>query len=156
MVRNFLFQTTRSILAELGASSKLGGLLQGLGCARGGTIMVVSDPGCVSAGCHTEGVRSVAASGFEPVMFTDVVPDPPESVVLAAVTEARERRCVGVVGLGGGSSMDVAKLVAFLADPACTQDLSSIYGVGACEGGRLPLVQVPTTAGTGSEVTPIR
>lgn len=60
-----------------------------------------------------------------------------------------------VVGFGGGSSMDVAKLVAFLAHPGCQQQLADIYGVGNAKGQRLPLIQVPTTAGTGSEVTQI-
>src|SRR5690606_32426162 len=60
-----------------------------------------------------------------------------------------------VVGFGGGSSMDVAKLVALLAHPNGQQSLKDIYGVGNARGQRLPLIQVPTTAGTGSEVTPI-
>jgi len=59
------------------------------------------------------------------------------------------------VGFGGGSPMDVAKVVSYLSHPECTQELSELYGVGNCTGQRLPLLQVPTTAGTGSEVTPI-
>jgi alcohol dehydrogenase class IV len=59
----------------------------------------------------------------------------------------------GVIGFGGGSSMDVAKLAALLAKS--NETLSAIYGVGLVKGPRLPLMLVPTTAGTGSEVTPI-
>ncbi|EKD61526.1 MAG: hypothetical protein ACD_54C00200G0002 [uncultured bacterium] len=58
-----------------------------------------------------------------------------------------------MIGLGGGSSLDVAKLVALLA--MGDETLQGIYGVGNAKGPRLPLILVPTTAGTGSEVTPI-
>jgi alcohol dehydrogenase len=86
-------------------------------------------------------------------MFADVVADPPEAVVLAAVEKARAVDADVVIGLGGGSSMDVAKLVAVLAPGS--QPLKEAYGIGNVRGKRLPLVQVPTTAGTGSEVTNI-
>ena len=81
-----------------------------------------------------------------------VVADPPEHIVLTAVEQARSAKADLVIGFGGGSSMDVAKLVALLAHPACQQTLQDIYGVGNAKGQRLPLIQVPTTAGTGSEV----
>jgi alcohol dehydrogenase len=81
------------------------------------------------------------------------VADPPEIVVLSAVAAAREHDTDIVIGLGGGSSMDVAKLIAVLAGG--TQALQDIYGIGNVTGSRLPLVQLPTTAGTGSEVTNI-
>lgn len=58
-----------------------------------------------------------------------------------------------MIGLGGGSSLDVAKLTAILAQSE--QDLSGLYGIDNVQGGRLPLVQIPTTTGTGSEVTNI-
>jgi alcohol dehydrogenase len=74
-------------------------------------------------------------------------------VVEAAVEFARRHEVELVIGLGGGSSMDVAKLVAMLAGSA--QRLADVYGIGKVSGARLPLVQVPTTAGTGSEVTNI-
>ena len=59
-----------------------------------------------------------------------------------------------MIGFGGGSSLDVAKLVALLAARAA-RTLADIYGVGNAKGPRLPLLAIPTTAGTGSEVTPI-
>ena len=85
--------------------------------------------------------------------FDGVEADPSESVVLAAVEAAKAHKADIIVGFGGGSSMDVAKLVAVLAQG--TQKLADIYGIDQIEGRSLPLVQVPTTAGTGSEVTPI-
>ena len=57
------------------------------------------------------------------------------------------------MGIGGGSSLDTAKLVALLS--GAPQDIQGIYGIGLARGPRQPLIQVPTTAGTGSEVTPI-
>ena len=63
------------------------------------------------------------------------------------------RSATGVIGFGGGSSLDVAKLAALLA--ASNQPLAEAYEIGNAQGPRLPLVLVPTTAGTGSEVTPI-
>mgnify|MGYP001219711580 FL=1 len=74
---------------------------------------------------------------------------------MQAVAAAQALQAELVVGFGGGSSMDVAKLVAILSHPQCTQSLADMYGVGNTKEPRLPLLQVPTTAGTGSEVTPI-
>jgi len=74
-------------------------------------------------------------------------------VVVAAAEQARKADIEIVGGLGGGSSMDVAKLLAILL--GSDQPLTQMYGIGNVHGPRLPLVQIPTTAGTGSEVTPI-
>ncbi len=86
-------------------------------------------------------------------MFDAVEADPKEATVLAATAAAIEAGATGVLGFGGGSSMDVAKLVALLA--VGRERLSEVYGIGFATGPRLPLALVPTTAGTGSEVTPI-
>ena len=74
-------------------------------------------------------------------------------MILAAVAEARAQGIDGVVSIGGGSSLDTAKLIAVLA--GSDQAIGDIYGIGLVKGERLPLVLAPTTAGTGSEVTPI-
>ncbi len=86
-------------------------------------------------------------------MFSDVVADPPASIVEEACAKARALDIDGVIGFGGGSSMDVAKLVALMVGSG--EKLDDIYGVNMVKGKRLPLIQIPTTAGTGSEVTPI-
>ncbi|MGB0844918.1 MAG: iron-containing alcohol dehydrogenase, partial [Alphaproteobacteria bacterium] len=82
------------------------------------------------------------------------VADPPESMVLTVVEAAKRAGVDGVVSVGGGSSMDTAKLVAVLAGNT-DQPLGSMYGIGQVDGARLPLILAPTTAGTGSEVTTI-
>lgn len=146
----FSFQGPPRILAEDGCSSRLGALLAGLGARR---ALVVTDPFLASSGLAEAALASLAAAGIEADVFAEVAADPPEAVVEAAAALARERGVEAVVGFGGGSAMDTAKLAALLA--ASPQPLAAIYGVDLARGPRLPLVQVPTTAGTGSEATPV-
>lgn len=115
--------------------------------------MVITDAGFLGTGLVDGPRRSLECAGFTVHLYSNVVADPPESVVLEAVDFAIERNVDLVIGIGGGSSMDVAKLVAVLAGNA--QPITHIYGIGNVKGNRLPLMQVPTTAGTGSEVTNI-
>jgi alcohol dehydrogenase class IV len=144
------FSTTRRIFSGAGCVSELGLILKDLGVAR---ALVVTDAGLVKAGLLEGALASLKAAGLAPILYDRVVADPPEAVVNEAVAFARQNGIDGVVGFGGGSSMDAAKLVAFLAPSQ--QKLPEIYGVGLAKGARLPLIQVPTTAGTGSEVTDI-
>jgi alcohol dehydrogenase class IV len=146
----FTFETTPRIVCEDGASRRLGALAAELGVSR---PLIVTDPGLAKAGVLDGALESFRASGQVVEVFSDVMADPPERSVLAAAEFARSRQIDGVIGLGGGSSMDTAKLVALLA--AGGQTLQEVYGVDKVKGRRLPLIQVPTTAGTGSEVTSI-
>ncbi|RMH83437.1 iron-containing alcohol dehydrogenase [Pseudomonas sp. AOB-7] len=148
----FSFATTAQILCESGASLRLAELCRERGAQR---VLIVTDPGITRLGMLEPLLPGFARAGMGVQVFDQVLADPPEAVVLAAVAQARELQAELVVGFGGGSSMDVAKLVALLAHPDCGQALNEIYGVGNARGRRLPLIQVPTTAGTGSEVTPI-
>jgi alcohol dehydrogenase class IV len=115
--------------------------------------LVVTDKGLIDAGVVPPILERMRADGVTPILFSDVLADPPETSVDAAVDFARREGVDAVIGLGGGSSMDTAKLVAVLARGDAK--VASIYGTGLAKGPRLPLLQVPTTAGTGSEVTPI-
>jgi alcohol dehydrogenase class IV len=124
-----------------------------LGGLPGKRLFLITDPGLVSAGIVAPVVAALRGTGREVAVYHDVEADPPEARVLATVEAARSAGAELIVGLGGGSSMDTAKLVALLA--ATPQPLAAIYGIGLAKGPRLPLVQIPTTAGTGSEVTPI-
>lgn len=148
----FSFATAAQLICEPGASGRLAALCQERG-AR--SVLIVSDPGITRLGLLAGVLPGFAEAGLDVAVYDQVLADPPEHVVLAAVDQAKARRVDLVVGFGGGSSMDVAKLVALLAHPDGTQSLSDIYGVGNARGRRLPLIQVPTTAGTGSEVTQI-
>ena len=149
-VQGFVFQSTKSILVEPGCSSRIGELVKALGCK---SVLLVTDPGVKSAGLLQAGLHGLEQQGVAVTLFTDVEADPPVHVINAAVKLAMEAKVDGVVSIGGGSSMDVAKLVALLA--VGQEKLADIYGVGIAKGPRLPLVLAPTTAGTGSEVTPI-
>ncbi|MES2161431.1 MAG: iron-containing alcohol dehydrogenase [Pseudomonadota bacterium] len=148
----FAFSTVAHIVSELGAAGRLGEhIVQRFPAAR--RALLVTDPGFLGTGLVEAPAASLRAAGLAVEVYSKVVADPPEQVVLDAVTAARKHRADLVIGLGGGSSMDVAKLIAVLA--GSDQPLGAIYGIGNVQGVRLPLVQIPTTAGTGSEVTNI-
>jgi alcohol dehydrogenase class IV len=150
MPASLSFQTTPSILCEPGASARIGAIVAARGCRK---VAFVTDAAILALGLAGPALAGLRAAGVETWTFADVVPDPPEAMVLAAVTEARRQAIDGVVALGGGSSLDTAKLLAVLAPS--DQPLAGIYGAGLVRGERLPLLLTPTTAGTGSEVTPI-
>ena len=86
-------------------------------------------------------------------IFDDVKPDPPEKNIFDAVGIFKDNKCDAVIGIGGGSSMDVAKAVSYFS--INNKNISDCYGVGKLSENRVPLLQIPTTAGTGSEVTNI-
>lgn len=148
----FSFSTVPTILSAPGASKALGTEIR----ARFPDVrrvLLITDQGFLRTGLAAAPLASLNAEMFHVEQFADVLADPPEHVIAGALAVARESEAELVIGLGGGSSMDVAKLVAVLT--ASTQSLAEIYGIGKVRGPRLPLVQIPTTAGTGSEVTNI-
>ncbi len=146
----FTFETTPKIICEQGASQRLGEIARDLGMSQ---VFLVTDIGLMKAGLIDGALTSLSEAGIKVTVFSDVLADPPEVSVQAAVQAAIAVGADGVIGFGGGSSLDTAKLVGLLAKTP--QELPTIYGIGLARGPRLPLIQVPTTAGTGSEVTPI-
>ncbi|MFC7515174.1 iron-containing alcohol dehydrogenase [Herbaspirillum sp. GCM10030257] len=148
----FSFSTVAHIVSEPGAVKRLGSIAaQHFPAVR--RALIVTDGGFLKTGLVDAPIASMREAGIHVSIYSDVVADPPEAVIVSAVEEARKNETDLVIGLGGGSSMDVAKLIAVLA--GSDQELKAIYGIGNVKGPRLPLIQVPTTAGTGSEVTPI-
>ncbi|SIS67357.1 iron-containing alcohol dehydrogenase [Neptunomonas antarctica] len=149
-MNGFVFNFPKQLICKAGAIAELGDICQRI---VGNRVLVVTDQGIVKAGLLQPALDALASAGVEYFVFDKVEADPAESIVLAATQQAITERVNGVIGLGGGSSMDVAKLVALLATGE--QTLAEIYGVNLVQGQRLPLIQIPTTAGTGSEVTTV-
>lgn len=117
------------------------------------TPLIVTDQGIMDLGLLTPVLERLAMTGIKHHVYSKTVADPPEANVGEAVSVALDNDCDGVVGFGGGSSMDVAKLVSVLMHKQ--QSLQDIYGVDQIHSSRAPLVQIPTTAGTGSEATSV-
>ena len=146
----FTFETTPRVICEVDGALRLGALCRELGAQR---VLLVSDPGLQRAGLLEAPMQALREAGVEVTLYSDVQADPPEASVLEAVAAGRDCGAQAVIGLGGGSSLDTAKLVALLCGRE--QQLADIYGINLAQGPRLPLIQVPTTAGTGSEVTAV-
>lgn len=148
----FTFSTVPNIICETGSAQKLGTLVrQQFPDVK--NALIVTDKGFLGTGLVDTPAATLRDAGIQVQVYADVLADPPEHIVLQAADNARSHKTDIVIGFGGGSSMDVAKLISILA--AGDQPLASMYGIGNVKGDRLPLVQIPTTAGTGSEVTPI-
>ena len=150
MTTPFIFNSPPSIRFGDGLLNEIGPILSS---DDHNSAFVVTDAGMMATGIVSKLITSLEGAGIRTGLYSDVVADPPERVVHAAVDSARVSKSKVIVGIGGGSSLDVAKLVALLVPGH--QALQDAYGVGNAIGPRLPLLLVPTTAGTGSEVTPI-
>jgi alcohol dehydrogenase len=157
MNASFQFNTTKSIISEPGSLRKIVDICQKLKINK---PLVVTDQGIVSCGLlgkllseFIKQENSSSMSKIKVTVYDQVVADPQEKIILNAIDQAKQDQIDGVIGFGGGSSMDTAKVVAVLTKSS--QTLNDIYGVDQVDGDRLPLILIPTTAGTGSEVTPI-
>jgi alcohol dehydrogenase class IV len=149
---SFNFSTVPHLVSQPGAAAQLGQHVSAH-FPQARRAMIVTDPGFLRTGLVEAPVRDLEKHNLTVSVYSDVMADPPEQIVLSAVEFARKNAVDIIIGIGGGSSMDVAKLIAVLA--GSDQVLAQMYGIGNVTGKRMPLVQVPTTAGTGSEVTNI-
>lgn len=146
---NFSFDTVPNIVFETGAAARLGEIV----APRMKRPALVTDKGVIAAGLVEGAIKGLEAAGLDYVLIDTIEADPPAAIVKAAVKTAKAHNTDGVIGLGGGSSMDTAKVIAVLM--SSTQSLEDIYGMDNVKGARAPLALLPTTAGTGSEVTNI-
>ncbi|MCB1428559.1 MAG: iron-containing alcohol dehydrogenase [Nitratireductor sp.] len=146
----FAFNTTAGIRLGSGIAATLGEIA---GARLGKSVLFITDAGLVSLGLCKPAIASLEKAGCSVAVFDQVEADPSLATLMAATQAARAINASGIVGFGGGSSMDVAKLAALLCGSG--EDIDEAWGVANAKGPRLPLVLVPTTAGTGSEVTPV-
>jgi alcohol dehydrogenase len=134
------------IVAGEGAIERLGALARELGAQR---ALIVSDPGVVEAGLYGTGLQSLRTSGLEVCGFHGLSENPTTEHVDQGLHVARDFLPDLIVGIGGGSSMDCAKGINFLY--SCGGKMADYWGVGKATNPMLPLIAIPTTAGTGSE-----
>lgn len=115
--------------------------------------MIVTDRGLIQAGIVRRATESIEAAGLSTGCFDGVEADPRYEIATLAAEQAKRDSANLIVGIGGGSSLDIAKVASALATN--TGAVNSYFGIDLIPLRGLPLVLVPTTAGTGSEVTPI-
>ncbi|MCU0878658.1 MAG: iron-containing alcohol dehydrogenase [Pirellulaceae bacterium] len=143
---SFDFQPRTRIVFGPGKIDALGELASELGARR---ALVVSDPGVVSAGHTARGIAALERAGIQTTLFDGVHENPSTDDVSAGVKLAKRNDPEILIGLGGGSSMDCAKGINFVY--SCGGQMRDYWGVGKALSPMLPMIAVPTTAGTGSE-----
>lgn len=118
-----------------------------------GKVLLVTDNGIVRAGISERVCTLLRDAGIQLAIFDSVEPDPSIHQVNTVAALARAEAIDAVIGLGGGSSIDVAKVAAALVTN--TKPIDDYIGTELLDQPALPVIAIPTTAGTGSEVTPI-
>ncbi len=150
LTRPFLFQTTPRIRFGIGALESLPEELKRFAAS---TVLIVSDSGVIAAGIADRVRGLVASTGAATHIFGAVEPDPRIETAEACARLAAEVDAGLIIGVGGGSAMDIAKVASLLA--RTEQPVATMFGVDLVKSPGLPLILIPTTAGTGSEVTHI-
>ena len=143
-----LFECPTRVFYGRGASATAGERLRELGVER---PLVVSDPGVAAAGIVNRVADAIRQAGLEPAVYTDTDSNPTTRNITQAAALYRKRGCDGLVGLGGGSSMDCAKGTGV--ELTSGAPIARFVGRDNVPNELPPLVCIPTTCGTGSEVT---
>lgn len=147
-MKDYTFKVPQDIVFGVGSLKRLPELLEKSGSKK---MMVVSDRGLEKLGVVQKVLDIVEAEGIETVSFLDILPNPTVDMVNAATKVYKESGATSIVALGGGSPMDVAKAVGVLARYGGS--ITEYEGAHLVPGPIEPIIAIPTTAGTGSEVT---
>jgi alcohol dehydrogenase len=144
------FNSVRRIIFGPGSLQGIGDEIKRL---RGSKVLVVTDPGIKAAGLVDKIVAALESAELPYHVFSEVEPDPRVEVVDESLSAARDFDPDVVVGFGGGSALDISKVTSVMLTN--TGPIEEYFGMELVPNPGLPLVLVPTTAGTGSEMTSI-
>ncbi|MBI5483311.1 MAG: iron-containing alcohol dehydrogenase [Deltaproteobacteria bacterium] len=144
------FKTTVKIITGIKSVTTLPEEIKQLG---GKKVFIFTDEGIVKAGICDQVLQILEGSVESVSVFGKVPPEPPLETIYECLKLAQEAQCDLIIGLGGGSAMDVAKVISVLLTNE--KSLDQMIGVNLVEKRGIPKILIPTTAGTGSEVTPI-
>ncbi|MBS3808870.1 MAG: iron-containing alcohol dehydrogenase [Desulfobacterales bacterium] len=145
-----VFQTTRRIVLGTGSVNQLPQELNRLNASK---ILIITDPGLVEAGIISKIETILEPGKFEVEIFSEVEPDPRYEIVEKAADKIKQAGADTIIGIGGGSPLDIAKVASVSA--ANDGSVNSFFGIDQIPQEGLTTILMPTTAGTGSEVTPI-
>lgn len=146
---SYEFYMPTKVISEINSSSRLGEIIKKhLNCTK---ALIVTDQGIIDAGLLNEILASFETSKLNYVIFDQVEPNPKSELIGVGVEFLKKHKCEVVLGIGGGSVIDAAKAIAFMATNE--GHVLDYEGVGRITNKALPIVAIPTTSGTGSEVT---
>ena len=149
-INNFSFNTTSAIRFGRGMSKIC---VEEISKKLGSNILFITDKDLMSLNLTGPTLDELRKYSSIVEIFQDVEADPSIKTLLKSIEVGKKINATGIIGFGGGSSMDVAKLTSLIL--GSNEDIEEAWGVSNAKGPRLPLVLIPTTAGTGSEVTPV-
>ncbi len=145
---SFTLVSPRLFVVGGGTVRDIAGVLEKLGVSR---PLIVTDPFMVSSGLVRRVLEPLEAAGIAAAVFSDTIPEPTDTIVVAGLAALRAGDYDCLIGFGGGSPIDTAKAMSILATGDAPM---SAYKVPhAADHGKLPIIAIPTTAGTGSEAT---
>lgn len=147
-MQDFMFSIPQNIVFGKSSLKKLPSLLQK---SAGGKVLIISDRGLEKVGAVKKVIDILDEAGIGHEEFLDIEPNPSIETVKAATTAYKKSKSTGMIALGGGSPMDVAKAAGVLA--VYGGEITQYEGADKVPGKIVPIIAIPTTAGTGSEVT---
>ena len=145
---SFQLVSPRFMLVGGGATAQIAELLAKFGLSR---PLIVTDPFMVKSGLVERCLAPLAKAGITAAVFSDTIPEPTDTVVIAGVAAMRRGNYDCLIGFGGGSPIDTAKAMSILAMGDAPMSAYKVPFVA--DAARLPIIAIPTTAGTGSEAT---